>query len=360
MIDISFVLPSFAGGGAERVTLMIAAGLDRLAFRPSLIVLTDHGPLARQVPSDVPVTTLDRPRLRKALPRLRRTLKSAQPDLVFSTMAYLNFGVLLLKPSLQNDTAVIIREANEPFAGTSGPVRWLQHILYRRLYRNADAIVSPSLRIAGRVAAAAKIAEAEIEVVFNPVDEAKIRQAAAAAAHKREGGRLFVAAGRLTRQKGFDRLIDMMAAMPPDDRLVILGEGPDRDTLAALIDGRALTGRVTLPGFSDNPWAVMAAADAFVLPSRWEGLPNAALEALACGTPVVATPEAGGIGEIAALARDHVTIAQAGAPFVRAMMNTARRDPDGIPPSLLPSAFSLDAAVSRYEALFRTIALRRN
>src|SRR5690606_340618 len=155
-------------------------------------------------------------------------------------------------------------------------------------------------------------------------------------------GPRFVAAGRLTHQKGFDRLLDMMAATDSASRLTILGEGPELENLRAQAQRLGLGARVAFVGFEPSPWPRYAGADAFLLPSRWEGMPNAALEALACGTPVIATPESGGIGEIAALATPGaVTTAEAGTPFVELLRAVAPR-PAAQHPSLLPAEFRVD------------------
>ena len=100
------------------------------------------------------------------------------------------------------------------------------------------------------------------------------------------------------------------------------------------------------------PWPHFAGADAFLLPSRWEGMPNAALEALACGTTVIATPEAGGIAEVAAeAAGGAVTVAAAGAPFEAAMAAVRASPPEGPRASLLPARFEVAAVAERLGAL---------
>ena len=81
-------------------------------------------------------------------------------------------------------------------------------------------------------------------------------------------------------------------------RLVILGEGVDRAALEALVASEGLVDRVQLPGFCQNPWDYIAAADLFVLSSEWEGLPTVLIEALALGTRVVATDCPSGPREI--------------------------------------------------------------
>lgn len=112
--------------------------------------------------------------------------------------------------------------------------------------------------------------------------------------------RVVLAVGRLHRQKGFDVLIEAFEHLEVagEVRLVILGEGPARKELEALIDARCLRDRVALPGFHNNPYACMSRSDLFVLSSRWEGFPNVLAEAVALGVPVVSTDCPTGPAEI--------------------------------------------------------------
>ena len=109
-----------------------------------------------------------------------------------------------------------------------------------------------------------------------------------------------VSVGRLVRKKGFDVLLEAfaIARSEVDCRLVILGEGPERATLLAQAERLGLAYDIDMPGFCANPFALMARAGAFVLSSRWEGFPNALVEAMACGAPVIATDCPSGPHEI--------------------------------------------------------------
>jgi glycosyltransferase involved in cell wall biosynthesis len=103
-------------------------------------------------------------------------------------------------------------------------------------------------------------------------------------------GPVVVAVGRLAPQKGFDTLIAAFAALSvADARLIIFGEGALRAQLQELAQTLGVADRFDLPGFTSNPMAEVAAADCFVLSSRFEGSPNALVEALSTGTPVVST-----------------------------------------------------------------------
>jgi glycosyltransferase involved in cell wall biosynthesis len=351
--SVAFVLPSLAGGGAERVTLALAGGLDRTKFTPHLILFERVGPLAGSLPGDVAVTSFERQRLRHARPDLIVALQALRPDAVVSTFGYVNLALLAARRRLPGGTRLILREANLPSLSLHrGRFGWLMAMGYRRWYRHADQLIASSERMAGEFAERLNVPRSKIVVLPNPVDEAALRGVAAKPVRSPGAGRRFVAAGRLVAQKGFDRLIDMFAELPDDTELTILGDGPERAKLAHRAAARGLANRVALPGFLPEPWPHYAGADAFLMPSRWEGMPNAALEALACGTPVIATPESGGIAELVAAAPvGAVTVVEAGPPFIAAMRAVESEPPAARRPSLLPAKHRLDAVVAAFEAI---------
>jgi len=128
-------------------------------------------------------------------------------------------------------------------------------------------------------------------VIGNPIDVDDVARMAALPATL-PGKPALLAVGRLSRQKGFDLLLPAFAqllATAPDAHLTIAGTGSDESALRALSRTLGIADRVTFRGFVENPYPLMRAADLYVLSSRYEGFPNVALEALACGTPVIAT-----------------------------------------------------------------------
>ena len=122
----------------------------------------------------------------------------------------------------------------------------------------------------------------------NPVVRPPARPPSPAAAHG--GARTVVAMGRMTRQKGFDLLLEAFAARAadhPEWTLEIWGEGPQHGELEARAHAPDLAGRVRFPGRADDAYAVLAAADLYVLSSRYEGFPMVLCEAMASGLPVL-------------------------------------------------------------------------
>jgi len=345
---VTFVLPDFEAGGAQRVVVAIANGLDRSRFIPSILALDARGPWRDMVAEHVTVTSLGHPRLRHGFAALRSALRRAAPDIIVSTIGYLNLGVLMSRPAASR---VIVRESNTPSQTPTGIVsRLAQRLGYVLLYRRADCVISPSELIAEELACDYRVPRDLIQVIRNPVDEVALRAAAAPPRRRPGKGARFVAVGRLSRQKGYDRLLETLSSYEGDLHVSIFGEGEERTSLEGQSRSLGLAGRVAFAGFDPNPAPWISGADALLLPSRWEGLPNVALEALACGTPVIATPESGGIHEIAKLAKPGaVTIAPMGAEFIAAMAAARANDNGQLRASLLPNEFQLAVVIADFE-----------
>jgi glycosyltransferase involved in cell wall biosynthesis len=203
-----------------------------------------------------------------------------------------------------------------------------------------------------------RVARARIAIVPNPVDETAIRALAARDPEPSAtagDGRLFVASGRMVRQKGFDRLIALWPDTRVDDQLVLLGDGPERVALERQAAVLGVHARVRFIGYQYNPWAWYARADAVLMPSRFEGMPNVALEALACGTPVIATPESGGLADLAS-ASGAVRLASADQAFAAAIGAVPVRAQSVPGPSLLPAEYQAEQVAADLARRLKALA----
>ncbi len=348
---ICFVLPSLKGGGAERVSLSLLRGLTKAGHQVALLLLNEGGALRHQIPADVCVISLGHARLRYGVWGLMRALNILQPTVVFSTIGYVNLALLLITCLLKVRPRLVLREANLPSLSLPNSryprVMWLS---YKKLYRAADLVICTSTRMADEFIDNFHVVPTKIRVLPNPVDEFYIREAAKSIYASGSTAIRFIAVGRLAHQKGLDRLLYWFAELnTSDSELVILGDGPMENQLRRLADQLGLNRRVVFIGFQANPWGNMAAADVLLLPSRWEGMPNVVLEALACGVPVIATPESGGIAEVAAeTPPGAIVLAAAGQAFIEAMRKVPCRPKDTLPPSLLPPQYQLESVVDTF------------
>jgi glycosyltransferase involved in cell wall biosynthesis len=336
--------------------LNLAHAVDRAHFSLRLVVVGRADELASELPAGIPVERLNAPRLRGGLFRLVRVLRRMEPAIVVSTLGYINLGLLAVSPLIGRQTRIIVREANVVSA-TLQSMPWPipARRLYSTLYPRAGAILAQTDEIAEEIANLAPSAKSRIEILHNPVDENALRARAAAVTRIAGPGPRLVAAGRLTHQKGFDRLIALLPELSADTRLTIFGVGPDRAALAAQVEALGLAGRVRFPGFSLGLAEAIAGADTFVLPSRWEGMPNVALEALALGTPVIASNEAGLAGVAREAKPGAVTIAPVGPQFAGAIRAYRAESVSALRASLLPQSFRSEIVGARFNDLLAQV-----
>ena len=353
---VLFLISELDQGGAQRVFLTLLQHLDRTVFEPHLALFEKQGGLLRELPPDVVVHDLHTPRARYAGPPLIRCIRRLRPSAVLATLPAVNLTLLACGPFLPRGTRVLVR----PSVLSQGlAFEWsrprLSEWLSRRLYRRAHRVICLSDAMCQDVQQRYRVRVERLVRIYNPIDRKRVRELAATGGSPfpRPGPNL-VAAGRLTRQKGFDVLLRAMAIVhkqQPTITLTILGEGELREQLTAQRDELQLGETVMLAGHQENPWRYFMHANVFVLSSRYEGLPNAVLEALTLGTPVIATEAMGAIQEIRAHS-DRVSIVPAENPEELAdkILEACRRPkPEWSEQAL--TGFDLEDCMRAYEAL---------
>jgi glycosyltransferase involved in cell wall biosynthesis len=136
------------------------------------------------------------------------------------------------------------------------------------------------------------VSRARVSVIPNPIDLVRIQEEAQRPPPEYATGDFVLGVGRLTASKGFDLLIRAVARLFHEKRpirLVILGDGEERESLTRLVRQLGIEHLVTMPGYEPCPWRLMSRAVAVAVPSRQEGFSNVIVEAMACGASVVAT-----------------------------------------------------------------------
>jgi glycosyltransferase involved in cell wall biosynthesis len=353
---VVFILPSLASGGAERVLITLMNRIDRSRFKPEFISLRRNGPLKPLINNDVPIHQVGSYRnvFLSFIPLLKK-LRKTKPDVIITTMAKMNFLLLVIRPFLPKETRLIIREAITPsFIFETNKLGWLAKIFYKILYPKADLVISPAQRIIDEFETILDADTAHHKLLYNSVNIDLTRQhPLATITDKQARSRTvhFICAGRMHPQKGFDQLISALPYFKCDYdwHLTILGGGSERKKLDALVEKHSLQNKVSFPGYTKIPWSDIAAADCFLLPSRYEGLPNVVLESLSVGTPVIATKSSGGIDEIKSVSeKNSVLVVETMPDFIDAMQKFKPNPTEDYRTSLLPDEFRTKTVIDRF------------
>jgi glycosyltransferase involved in cell wall biosynthesis len=350
---IDLVLPSFGSGGAERVMVNLAVALHARGHLIRVVVIDGRGPLRDELPSVVEIVDLQRSRARLAAPALMRVIRQAQPDAVFSSHTHVNILLGLIRPLLPRGTRLIVRE---PLLPRTGAVPRLEALLLGQGIRRADSVIASSERMRAQLADLTGD-RCNIHLVPNPVDVDGLRSAVdpaeALPASDPPSSRpiQLVAVGRLVSQKGHADLLDALARpVTGDATLEVIGDGPLRGELETTVRRHGLERRVRFHGRIDDRRrlaTLVAGADALVQAAHFEGMPNAVLEALALGTPVLATTDLTMLAELSEeLGSDALRLVPRDA-LATAIGATARREGPFPRPTLLPARFALAAVVDR-------------
>jgi glycosyltransferase involved in cell wall biosynthesis len=293
-----FLINSLAGGGAERVmcTLLRHSTDERDEFDITLALLDDE-PAANTPPDWVEVRQLDcRRSFKRSLIGVRRLYAELKPDVAVSFLTRANISNVMNA----RFPCVISERVNTTAHFPAGLRGALSRAVVRAIYPRANRVIAVSDGVAQDLRDNYGVRPERLISIPNPVDiDAILALASQPPALEIDSPYVF-AVGRLVKSKNFAMLIRAFAAAKLSAKLVIAGEGGERGALEQLVAELGIADRVLLPGFIANPYPLMRRSDLFVLSSSAEGFPNALVEAMAVGAPVIATNCASGPSEILA------------------------------------------------------------
>ena len=282
---ILLVVPSLARGGAERVAVNLAQELGK---RHDIILCLYRNQVEYEVPKNVRLVVFDTYN-KSAFDKIKNTWKRVD---------YLKLLISKYKPdfflSFMGNLQPILTGRKVLVSVRNNPLRFPFHVklqLYS-LYRfpNVKKIVCVSRRISEILKN--NFFLKKVTTIYNPVNFSEIDNLSNDEYIKYfYDFRYILSVGRLHPQKNFPLLIKAYAqsSLRKKYKLVILGEGSEREKLENLVEALNLKDQVLLPGKVSNPYPYMKHAKFFVLASDYEGFPNVLIESLACGTPVIAT-----------------------------------------------------------------------
>jgi glycosyltransferase involved in cell wall biosynthesis len=375
-ISVLCVIPSMVGGGAEKVMLTLLENFDRTKFTPILVLFNAMGENIHLIPSDIELIDLKKQKSSDVfllIYRLASIIKLRKPDVILSHLVYANFiAILAGKISGFQVPVVIVKHSFMSIELQTERFSWMKRLLARIVLPWANTIVTVSEMARNDLIKTFGMPASKIIAIPNAFDAIKVKALSLdeAFSHDWFSGKLpvVVTIGRLTKGKGFSDLLKAFAMLLKyrRARLIILGEGEERNVLQELITHLELGDTVHMPGFVSNPYPYLKNADVFVMSSYFEGFPGALMEALACGVPVISTDCPSGPSEIITNQVDGLLVPVGDVSALCSAMNHVLDDHEfaknlAAHGKLIPEKrYSLSVFMKRYEdVLYSSIADRQ-
>ena len=367
-MQLAFIIYSLQAGGAERVLSIMANHWSGKSQKVTVITLDDGSkPSFYDIDSRIQQVSLDVAGASKngfmsilnnfrRINKLRSAIRKSQAETIISFMTETNVLTLIASYGLR--IPVIVTEHTDPW---TGPVADIWAKLRLRLYPQASRVVVLNERARDYFD---KSPDIKTLVIPNPV-VIETENDPGDLDYEVPSEHLIVAMGRLSREKCFDLLIraySSFASEYSDWNLMILGEGPERDALEALLDELGLCDRGKLPGTIRSPHVVLKQADMFVSSSELEGFPMALCEAMACGLPVIATEYHTAVRDIIENGQNGILVPTGDSGALAATMIHLIDDPHERKRLAensveIGTRYSVDAVMERWEQLLNELAL---
>lgn len=289
---ITILLSHFDFGGAQRVSINLANGLVRSGYEVDVVAIDGQGALVGDIDHSVNIVDLGHSSAYFAAGSYIKYLRSRRPDIIYSAQTHVNiFAIIFTK--LMSNIPVIISEHSHLSDRTKDKSFSINRLLVPKTYGKANEILAVSESIAEDLARTLDIDVDKIKIVPNAAI-GNVDDISSNIGHDSihiPDDPYILTVGRLEERKSFHTLINAYdnIADATEHKLVIAGDGPQKDQLEKLSAEKDLKENIILPGFVDNPYILMQNAAVFVLSSETEGLPTVLIEAMASGCPVVAT-----------------------------------------------------------------------
>jgi glycosyltransferase involved in cell wall biosynthesis len=288
--SIVFVINSLTAGGAERALIDLLTHLEKYLTGYTVhLVQLDLEQELHTVPAWVHKHVLNANfSFFWSTVSLARLLRHLMPAVTVSFLNRSNCANVISSKML-NYPCIISERTHTTSRFRAGLEAVITKAITRLTYPYADAVIAVSEGVKDDLVTNFGVREEKIHVIYNAIDTDHLCRRSLEASSVSVPGPYIVSAGRLVPSKNFRLLMESYRSSGISENLIILGEGEQRSELEALISSLRLDGRVVLPGHMDNPYPVIGAARLFVSSSNLEGFPNALIEAMALGCPVVAT-----------------------------------------------------------------------
>ncbi|MGH1880332.1 glycosyltransferase family 4 protein [Enterococcus casseliflavus] len=222
---------------------------------------------------------------------LKKIIEKENPDIILSFLDNANYIVSILKKLFFKDKEVVISERNDVSQNSK-----LSIFIKKNLYKEVDTLICQTDFVGNYYINEMNIDKEKISIIPNPLNMKAIYLGEI----KKENAKKIVAVGRLHKQKNYLLLLESFKIFSdkyPNYILEIYGEGPEREKLTIKIEELDLSNKVILKGTLKNPFLQIYDSSMYIMTSIYEGYPNALMEAMASGLPVICTNLPNGVSK---------------------------------------------------------------
>lgn len=295
-IKITFVLPSLAAGGAERIMSFVANNLDSNKFQTTLLVIGFKKDTVYSI-GNTSVIYLNKHRVVKGVSGLFSYFKKEKPHIVVSSIFHLNTIIAFLSVCFSK-IKFVAREANVLSVlskHTSSTKIYFPKLLIVLAYKFVDCVLCQSKDMLNDVVSNYGVSLKKVVLINNPITQEVTPKLFGKDVSKPIQ---FITVARLSKEKGHDRIIEVLAKLDFPFNYLMIGDGQEKDAILNLIAKKGLTDKVTHISYTKEVSRYLLESDLFLQGSYVEGFPNALIESCVVGTPVVAFNAPGGLDEI--------------------------------------------------------------
>lgn len=294
---IALFVESMGGGGAERVFSLLSENFSSRGHQVDLLLMEAKRRFLFDIASSVNIVDLNSRNPLICIIKLFQYFRRIKPDAILATLVVDSVIAIIAKGIARAKTKVVVRVANTLSQKERSWIKKkIERLLVSALYPMADEVIAVSNGVAEDLIKNFGIERSRITVIYNPINRKKIviesRQNVSHPWLNKDQYKVVIAVGRLHKQKDYPTLLRAFSKVCRTTipaKLIILGEGEERERLEELVDALKINQNVDMPGFVDNPYAYICRSDAYVLSSKFEGMSNTILEAMACNCPVIST-----------------------------------------------------------------------
>ncbi|MCP4491721.1 MAG: glycosyltransferase [Gammaproteobacteria bacterium] len=297
-MKITMLTASYRGGGAERVQITLAEEFRKKGQNVQLLVFEDSGALRSDLPESIETRSLGVDRVSRGILPLVRYLKDENPDIIIAAMTYVGTVALIAQMISRWRGKILVRGDSSPLYNKQGATKYshfINNMLQCTFLPRAHVVIGVSTAITEELRSEFRLENCC--VLYNPVAIKPIEyDDADSYNHLFDSGEpVIISIGRLHKEKGLHFLLESFKKLRNTckAKLVILGEGEERHHLEKVVRDLGIESHVSLPGFADNPFALLRRSSVFALSSESEAFGLSLVEAMSLGIPIVSTDTEG-------------------------------------------------------------------